>query len=133
MVPRHATWHMTSMEALRWLCGILAVIFGAALISGVVAHGSASTQMSIYGGAAWPVYMLTYAWMKADARARGSAPAPGAMPLIPVLLPIAVPYYLLATRRRWRKILAVCVLTGYIGFAQVLLYLGEFVGRWLVT
>src|SRR5882757_2220163 len=108
---------MTSMNARRWLLGILTVILSAAFISGVVADGSAGTQMSIYSVAAWPVYLLTYAWMKADARARGSAPPPGAIPLIPVLLPIAVPYYLLATRQRWRKILAVCFLTGYIGIA----------------
>jgi hypothetical protein len=124
---------MTSVESRRWLCGILAVILSAAFTSGVVAHGSAGTQMSIYSVAAWPVYLLTYAWMKADARARGSAPPPGAIPLVPVLLPIAVPYYLLATRRRWRKILAVCFLTGYIGIALVLLGLGEFVGSWLDT
>jgi hypothetical protein len=124
---------MTSVKARRWLLGILAVILSAAFISGVVAHGSPSTQMSIYSFAAWPVYLLTYAWMKEDARARGSAPPPGAIPLIPVLLPIAVPYYLLATRRRWHKILAVCFLTGYIGITLVLLGLGEFFGRWLVT
>jgi hypothetical protein len=124
---------MTSVKARRWLFGILAVILSAAFISGVVAHGSANIQMSIYSFAAWPVYMLTYAWMKADARARGSAPPPGAIPLIPVLLPIAVPYYLLATRRRWHKILAVCFLTGYIGITLVLLGLGECFGRWLVT
>lgn len=124
---------MTSVKARRWLLGILAVILSAAFISGVVAHGSASTQMSIYSVAAWPVYLLTYAWMNADARARGSAPPPGAIPLIPVLLPIAVPYYLLATRRRWHKILAVCFLTGYIAMALVLLGLGEFFGHWLVT
>jgi hypothetical protein len=121
------------MKARRWLLGILTVILSAAFTSGVVADGSASTQMSIYSVAAWPVYLLTYAWMKADARARGSAPPPGAIPLIPVLLPIAVPYYLLATRQRWRKILAVCFLTGYIGIAVVLLGLGESFGRWLVT
>jgi hypothetical protein len=91
------------MKAQRWLLGILTVILSAAFISGVVADGSAGTQMSIYSVAAWPVYLLTYAWMKADARARGSAPPPGAIPLIPVLLPIAVPYYLLATRRRWQS------------------------------
>ena len=124
---------MTSVKARRWLLGILAVILSAAFISGVVAHGSASTQMSIYSFAAWPVYLLTYAWMKEDARARGSAPPPGAIPLIPVLLPIAVPYYLLATRRRWHKISAVCFLTGYIGITLVLLGLGELFGRWLVT
>ena len=124
---------MTSVKEWRWPLGILAVILSAAFISGVVAHGSASTQMSIYSFAAWPVYLLTYVWMKADARARGSAPPPGAIPLIPVLLPIAVPYYLLATRRRWRKILAVCFLTGYVGIALVLLGLGEFFGRWVVT
>jgi hypothetical protein len=121
------------MKARRWLLGILAVILSAAFISGVVAHGSAGTQMSIYGFAAWPVYLLTYSWMKEDARARGSAPPPGAIPLIPVLLPIAVPYYLLATRRRWHKILALCFLTGYIGITLVLLGLGELFGRWLVT
>jgi hypothetical protein len=37
------------------------------------------------------------------------------------------------TRQRWRKILSVCFLTGYIGVALVLLGLGEVVGRWLVT
>ena len=77
------------MKARRWLLGILAVILSAAFISGVVAHGSAGTQMSIYSFVAWPVYLLTYAWMKEDAQARGSVPPPGAIPLIPVLLPIA--------------------------------------------
>jgi hypothetical protein len=119
------------MEAHRWLLGILAVISGAALISGVAAHGSADTQMSVYSVAAWPVYLLTYAWMKADARARGSTPPPGAIPLIPVLLQIAIPYYLLATRRRWHKVLALCFLTGYVAIALVLLIFCEFVGRWL--
>jgi hypothetical protein len=77
--------------------------------------------------------MMDYAWMKADARARGSPPPPGAIPLILVLLPIAVPYYLLATRHRWRKIVSVCFLTRYMGSALVLLGLGEFCGRRLVT
>ena len=121
------------MEAHRWLLAILVSISTMAFLSGVVAHGSAEIQMSIYSFAAWPMYLLTYAWMKADARARGSAPPPGAIPLIPVLLPVAVPYYLLATRRRWHKILAVGFMTGYIGIALVLLALSEFLGRWLVT
>jgi hypothetical protein len=124
---------VSSVAARRWLFGILAVALIAGLISGVVAQGSAATQMSIYSATAWPVYLLTFAWMKADARARGTVPPPGATPLIPVLLPIAVLYYLLATRRRWRKLLAVCFLSGYVGIGLVLLGLGELVGRWLVT
>src|SRR5882757_9710343 len=121
------------MQAHRWLLGILAVISSAAVISGVIAGESPDVQISVYGVAAWPVYVLTYAWMKADARARGSTPPPGAIPLIPVLLQIAIPYYLLATRQRWHKVLALCFLTGYVGIALMLLILGEFVGRWLVT
>ncbi|MBS0421837.1 MAG: hypothetical protein JSR66_29275 [Proteobacteria bacterium] len=121
------------MEARRWLFGILVVISSAAFISGMVAHGSADTQMSVYSVAAWPVYLLTYAWMKADARARGSTPPPGAIPLIPVLLQVAIPYYLLATRRRWHKVLSLCLLAGYVGIGLMLLDLGEFVGQWLVT
>jgi hypothetical protein len=124
---------MTNMETHRWLLGIFAVISSAACISGAVAHGSVDTQMNVYGVAAWPVYLLTYAWMKADARARGSTPPPGAIPLIPVLLQIAIPYYLLATRRRWHKVLALCFLAGYVGICLVLVISGEFVGRWLVT
>jgi len=124
---------MTGVVARRWLLGILTLILGVGFISGVIAHGSAATQRVIYGVATWPMYVLIYAWMKADARARGSPPPPGAIPLILVLLPIAVPYYLLATRHRWRKIFSVCFLTGYIGIALVLLGLGEFCGRWLVT
>src|SRR5581483_5576519 len=120
------------MEADRWLLGILAVISSAAFISGVVAHGSAETQRIVYSTAAWPLYLLTYAWMKADARARGSTPPPGAIPLIPVLPQLAIPYYLLATRRRWHKVLSVCFLAAYVGIALVLLLLGEFLGRWLV-
>jgi len=59
------------------------------------------------------------------ARARTSTSPPGAIPLTPVLLPIAVPYYLLATRQRWHKILALCFVTGYIGIALALLSLGN--------
>ena len=124
---------MTSVGAHRWLLGILALILGVAFISGVVAHGSAATQRVIYSVATWPAYLLIYSWMKADARARGSPPPPGAIPLILVLLPVAVPYYLLATRHRWGKILSVCFLTGYMGIALVLLGLGELCGRWLVN
>jgi len=117
----------------RWLLGILAIILGAAVISGMVAHGSADTQRTIYGIAIWPMYLLIYAWMKADSRARGSLPPPGAIPLILVLLPLAVSYYLLGTRHRWRKVLSVCCLIGYIGIASLLVGLGEFCGHWLVT
>jgi len=124
---------MTSVAAGRWLLGILALILGAAAISGMVAHGSADTQRLIYGSAIWPMYLLIYSWMKADARARGSPPPPGAIPLILVLLPLAVSYYLLSTRHGWRKVLSVCCLTGYMGVALLLLGLGESFGHWLVT
>ena len=121
------------MKAQRWLWGVLVVLSSSAVISGIVAHVSADIRMSVYFVAAWPVYVLTYAWMKADARTLGSTPPPGAIPLIPVLLPIAVSYYLLGTRQRWHKVLALCWLTGYVGIAFVVIILGEFIGRWLVT
>jgi hypothetical protein len=124
---------ITGVTARRWLFGILALILGAALISGAVADGSSDTQRAVYATATWPAYLFIYAWMKADARARGSQPPPGAIPLILVLLPIAVPYYLLATRHRWRKLVSVCFLTGYIGIVLVLLGLGEMCGHWLVA
>ena len=89
--------------------------------------------MIVYSIAAWPVYVLTYAWMKADARGRDSIPPPGAIPLIAVLLPIAVPYYLIAMRQRWHKVLALFCLAAYVGIAVMLINLGELVGRWLVT
>ena len=124
---------MTSVEARRWLLGILALVLGAAFIAGVVGRESSDTLRIIYSVATWPMFLLIYGWMKADARARGSPPPPGAIPLVPVLLPIAVLYYLLATRHRWRKVASVCFLTGYIGIAAALLGLGEFCGHGLVT
>jgi hypothetical protein len=124
---------MTSAEPRRWLYAILAVGLSTGFISGVLAHGSPSTQKIIYGIAVWPLCLLTYAWMKADARTRCCAPPPGAIPLIPVLLPIAVPYYLLASRRGYRKVLVVFFFTGYIGIELVLLVIGESLGGLLVT
>lgn len=124
---------MTHVEAHRWLLGILALFLGVGFISGALADGSADAQKTVYSVASWPTYLLIYAWMKADARARGSPPPPGAIPLIIALLPIAVPYYLLATRHRWRKIVSVCLLTGYMGIGVALFGLGEFCGRWLVN
>jgi hypothetical protein len=40
--------------------------------------------------------------MKADASRRLAPPPPGALPMIPFLLPLAVPYYLFATRSLWQ-------------------------------
>jgi hypothetical protein len=115
------------------LLAILALLLAMGAASGYFAHGSQVVQACVYGVGAWPLYVLTYLWMKADASARSTAPPPGAAPLIPVLLPIAVPYYLLATRRRWHKLLGMVLLLGYISIALAALSIGESSGNRLAA
>lgn len=94
-------------------------------MAGWLWHGADSVRRSVYVLAAFPLYALTYGWMKADARERGVSPPAGAIPLIAVLLPIAVPYYLLATRVRWGKLSGICRFMAYTVLVSSLAAIGE--------
>jgi hypothetical protein len=50
-----------------------------------------------------------------------------------VLIPVAVPYYLIGTHKRWHKILAILLLMGYVAVVIALTVAGQVLGEWLVT
>jgi hypothetical protein len=52
--------------------------------------------------------LVTLMWMRADARLRGASIPGGGLLLAAVLLPLAVPAYILWTRR-WRGLLVIAV------------------------
>jgi hypothetical protein len=117
------------MSPRSWLVAILIVLLGASGISGYVAHGVLETSRDIYAITAWPLYVLIYCWMKADAKRRSVLPPAGAIPMIPLLLPIAIPYYLLATRGSWRGVVAVCLGSLFTIVTGVVIIVGEYIGR----
>ena len=121
------------MKPHHYLIAILAVVLVTAVSAGYLYGGDLGIRTSIYALSAFPIYVLIYLWMKSDARSRSSVAPAGATPLIPVLLPLAVPYYLLRTRKNWQKLSALSLLTIYILLMLVLIQVGESLGSWLVT
>jgi hypothetical protein len=115
------------MTSRSWLIAIALVLLAASGISGYVSHGLGNGDM--YALIAWPVYVLIFCWMKADARRLGVEPPPGAIPMIPLLLPIAIPYYFLGTRRGWRGAISLCLVVLVIAVLCAVLLLGEYIGR----
>ena len=97
------------MTARWWLCAILLLMFFVGVASGLFGHGSADARQCAFVCGTIPLYVMSYAWMKSDATARGVAPPPGATALIAVFYAASIPYYLLATRARWRKLGALLV------------------------
>ena len=124
---------MPSLKAHHYLIAILGVVLVTAVSAGCLHGGDHGIRTSIYALSAFPVYVLIYLWMKSDARSRSSVAPSGAIPLIPVLLPLAVPYYLLRTRKNWQKLSAFCLLIVYLLLMLVLIQGGESLGSWLVT
>jgi hypothetical protein len=80
-----------------------------------------------------PLYVLTYLWIKADSRERATSSPPGAIPLVVGLFPVAVPYYLIATRRGWRKGVSLLWFAGFLLALLVLNGLSAVAGGWLAT
>jgi len=117
----------------RWLIVIVALLFVAGLACGCWIQSSLADQMAVFALAAWPLYVCTYCWMKADALSHARAPPPGAIPFIPLFLAAAVPYYLIATRRRWSRLSSMILLFAYVGVAATFVELGGWIGRKLVT
>jgi hypothetical protein len=100
-----------------WLIAIAFLLLAASAFSGYVSHGTGSRE--IYTVTAWLLYVLSFFWMKADAKQRSVQPPPGAIPLIPWLLPIAIPYYLVATRRGWRGAASLCFAALFVAVLKV--------------
>jgi hypothetical protein len=115
------------MSSRNWLIAIVLLLLAASGASGYVSHGSGNRD--IYTLTAWMLYVLTFGWMKADAKGRSVQPPPGAIPLIPWLLPIAIPYYLVATRRGWRGAASLCLAALFVAVLCAVAVLGEYVGR----
>jgi hypothetical protein len=89
-----------------------------------IGQGDWQDNMAIGVMAEFPLYILIYAWMRSDAAALQVQPPPGAIPLIPLNLLLAVLYYLLGTRRKWRKLGSIALLACYVCLASLILGIG---------
>jgi hypothetical protein len=113
------------LGARAWLGWIWFVV----LVSGVASGSPAAPEPEeaariVLGVVVWPIYILTYLWMKADARERTMAPPAGATPLIVFLLPVAVAYYLVATQSGWHKAVALAKFAGFVAVSSVVFVIG---------
>jgi hypothetical protein len=117
------------MSSRSWLIAIALVLLAAGAASGYISHGEGNRD--VYSLMVWPIYILTYNWMKADAKQRSFEPPPGALPLIPLLLPVALPYYLFGTRRGWRGAGSLCIAALVIAGLCAVMLLGEYIGSGL--
>ncbi len=116
-----------------WLLAIAVLYALGGFLLGISGSAAYESEVAFTGIVVFPLYVLTYLWMKADAQERSSASPPGAIPLVAVLLPIAVPYYLIATRHGWGKALAVLGLVGFVVLVVVFSVLASELGAWLIT
>jgi hypothetical protein len=121
-----------AMRARHWLILIAALVSLAAIASGLVAHLSPEARPNIYVLMALLLQIFTYCWMKADARERDALPPPGAIPLIAAILPVAITYYVMATRRGWHRIVSISALLTYLSILAVCWITGEWIG-WLLA
>ena len=131
--PLNFTVRRRALHSWRWLLAILATAGVGAVASGYFAHGVAEVQRAAYAATAFPIYIFIYAWMKSDARVRTVETPPGAVPMIPILMPLAVPYYLIWTRRGWRKVSSLMLLSLYVLGLLATISLGEMLGRRLAS
>lgn len=122
---------MTSAH--KWAVAIAILFTVGGFFAGLVSDGAAGGAEAISGLIVVPLYVLTYLWMKADARERVTSPPPGATPLVVGLLPVAVPYHLIATRRGWRKATALIWLFGFVALNLTLYVAGAYAGVLLTT
>ena len=118
------------IRARSWAIAIVVLYASSGLVVGSVGGGEYELQVAAVSAITFPLYVFTYLWMKADARERGTASPPGAIPLVVGLFPVAVPYHLVATRRGWRKGLALLLLVFLFAVLEIN-YLAESFGSWL--
>jgi hypothetical protein len=115
-----------AMSSRSWLITIALLLLAAGVASGYASHGEGNRD--VYALMVWPLYVLTYCWMKSDAKRLSVQPPAGAIPMIPLLLPIALSYYLFGTRRGWRGAGSLCIAALAIASLCALMLLGEYVG-----
>lgn len=121
------------IRARTWLFVIAGLFASSGFVAGLLSAGIGENHS--YAGAAvlMPIYVLTYLWMKADAREHAVQCPPGATPLIVGLYPLAVPYHLIATRPGWRKAVALLWLAGFSALVVALNSLATYCGYCLAT
>jgi hypothetical protein len=132
--PDHEFSQASTLNRSRaWLIAIVLLTTVSGLLSGLVlAWGdSPDHQMGIGALTAVPYYVFTFLWMKSDASERGVSPPPGAMPLVIVLLPVAVPYHLLATRPGWKRAVSLLWFAGFLVLLAAISTIAAMGGAWL--
>lgn len=111
-----------------WLIAIAGLFVLSGFAAGIWSGGSAENAQTAVALAVLPTYVLTYLWMKADARERAAQCPPGATPLIVGLYPIAVLYHLIATRPGWDKAIATLRFLGYAVLVMALHSVATYAG-----
>ena len=121
------------MKARWWLLTIFTTVAVGGFLAGFLAPWSQLNQRCVFVGAMFPIEVLAFAWMSADARAHGTNPPTGAAPLLVYVMPLAVLYHLLATRVRWRKLVALVCWSVSVVVALLALTIGQRTGVALAT
>lgn len=119
------------VSARNWILAIVVLYTLGGFLAGLSGAGTYEAELAFGAIAVYPLYVFTYLWMKADARERAVASPPGAIPLVPVLFPIAVMYHLLSTRQGWRRGLALLWLLGFTALVLSSSILASMAGEWL--
>jgi len=121
------------IRARSWLMVIAGMFAASGFIAGLLSRdddGSAEFAAML---PVFSIHVLTYLWMKADAREIAIPSPPGATPLIVGLYPVAVPYHLIATRSGWRKAIAMCWMLAFVAVTLALNALATYLGYFLVS
>jgi apolipoprotein N-acyltransferase len=116
-----------------WSIAIIGLFLVAGAIVGASGDTSGELEVAVSGVGAWPLYVLTYLWIKADARERGITPPPGAVALVVPLFALSAPYYLLASRPRWQKLTSLALFVGFVVVVAGAYWAGSIFGSALVT
>lgn len=119
------------VRARSWVIAIVLLYALGGLVAGSFGVEDFDLQMVAASLITYPLYVLTYLWMKADARERGLDSPAGAIPLVVCLFPVAVTYHLAATRRGWGRGLALLSFLVFMIAVLGINYLAEAFGTWL--
>jgi len=109
---KHAHIYLAAIVLLHAVCGALAEAWFWSYVPDGGPEGLWMVNPLIY----WtPLFLLLWAWCRADTRARHARFSPGASMLVSILFPIGVPYYFFKTYARREALLHAGLFLVFVG------------------
>lgn len=111
---------------------LAAILASVALTGGIDAHFAAHVQQPDWWMVASTLAFnaLIFAWYYFDSETQAYPRSPGLNVAVVLLAGIAVPYYLVRSRAKGRKLRAIFMLTGFVALCIAADALGEFAVAW---